>query len=145
MTTSTEPTMAIDALRHRSRAVLSALAVQFLLGMGANLIGDPGDSNGAGRVIGGIVLGLHILVGIGVVVGAVRVWTATRRLRLAQREGLWGLVVMAATFLIGVGTVLTGSDWLSFLMAAGFLVGAALYARTYLIGSRPARDGSSAA
>jgi len=36
-------------------------------------------------------------------------------------------VVIILTFLAGVGTMLTGNDWLSFLMSVGFVAAAALY------------------
>jgi hypothetical protein len=49
---------------------------------------------------------------------------------------LWALVVLSLTFLFGVGTMITGNDWLSFLMAAGTAVAAALYIRTAVLGAR---------
>jgi hypothetical protein len=111
----------------RSREALSALAVQFLLGMGANLIGSPEENEGAARVFASILVGLHGLVGIGLIVVAVRVWTTARRAGIAQRAGLWGFIVIILTFLAGVGTLFTGNDWLSFLMSVGFVAAAALY------------------
>ena len=123
---STIPNSSADLAR-RSREALSALALQFLLGMGANLIGSPEENEGAARVFAGILVGLHGLVGIGLIVVAVRVWTTARRAGVAQRAGLWGFVVIIVTFLAGVGTLFTGSDWLSFLMSVGFVVAAALY------------------
>lgn len=114
-------------LVRRSREALSALAAQFLLGMGANLLGSPEENTGAAQVIAGIVLGLHALVGIGVIVVAVRVWLVARREGVAQRAALWAFIVIILTFLVGVGTMMTGNDWLSFAMAVGFVVAAALY------------------
>ncbi|HKT57321.1 MAG TPA: hypothetical protein VJR25_11165 [Microbacterium sp.] len=121
------PTKSSQDLTRRSREALSALAVQFLLGMGANLIGTPQQNTGAGRVVAGIVLGLHALVGIGLIVVAVRVWLVARRDGLAQRAALWAFIVIILTFLVGVGTMLTDSGWLSFLMSVGFVAAAALY------------------
>lgn len=123
---STLPNSSADLVR-RSREALSALAVQFLLGMGANLIGSPEENEGAARVFAGILLGLHALVGIGLIVVAVRVWTTARRAEVAQNAGLWAFIVIVATFLAGVATMFTGSDWLSFLMSVGFVAAAALY------------------
>ncbi|MBN9630520.1 MAG: hypothetical protein J0I18_07920 [Actinobacteria bacterium] len=111
----------------RSREALSALAVQFLLGMGANLVGSPEENEGAARVVAGILLGLHGLVGIGLVIVAVRVWTTARRAGTAQRAALWAFIVIIATFLVGIGTMFTGSAWLSFAMSVGFVAAAALY------------------
>jgi hypothetical protein len=123
---STLTNSSVDLVR-RSREALSTLAVQFLLGMGANLIGSPEENEGAGRVFAGILLGLHALVGIGLIVVAVRVWTTARRAGIAQGPALWGFIVIIATFLVGIGTMFTGSDWLSFAMAVGFVAAAALY------------------
>jgi hypothetical protein len=118
---------ASPVLVRRSREALSTLAVQFLLGMGANLIGSPEENDGGARVVAGIILGLHALVGIGVIVVAVRVWLAARRDGVAQTAALWAFIVIILTFLVGVGTMFTGSGWMSFLMALGFVVAAALY------------------
>jgi FtsH-binding integral membrane protein len=116
-----------STLVRRSREALSALAAQFLLGMGANLLGSPAENDGAARVVAGIVLGLHALVGIGILVVAVRVWLTARREGVAQQAALWAFVVVVLTFLAGVGTMLTGSDWLSFAMSVGFVAAAVLY------------------
>lgn len=124
MFTLTNPSA--DLVR-RSREALSALAVQFLLGMGANLLGSPEENDGAARVFSGIVLGLHALVGIGLIIVSVRVWTTARRAGTGQRAALWAFIVVIATFLVGVGTMFTGSDWLSFAMSVGFVAAAALY------------------
>ena len=134
MSASTSEVRSVPLVRRRSREALSALAVVFLLGMGTNLIGEPSED--AARVISGVILGLHILIAIGVVVVAVRVRIAAARESVGQRESLWALVVVALTFLFGVGTVLTGSEWLSFLMAAGFLAAAALYTRLVVLAPR---------
>ncbi|GAA1971145.1 hypothetical protein [Microbacterium deminutum] len=130
-----------QALVRRSREALSALALQFLLGMGANLIGSPDENSGAARVIAGVILGLHALVGIGVIVVAVRVWLVARRQGVAQRAALWAFIVIILTFLAGIGTMLTGSGWMSFLMSVGFVVAAALYVRVGV--SALAREPSS--
>lgn len=124
MSTLTNPTA---GLVRRSREALSALALQFLLGMGANLIGSPEENEGAARVFAGILLGLHALVGIGLIVVAVRVWMTARRAGTATGAALWAFIVIVATFLVGLGTMSTGSGWLSFAMAAGFVAAAALY------------------
>jgi hypothetical protein len=119
--------MSTDSLTRRSREALSALALQFLLGMGANLVGSPEENEGAAGVFAGILLGLHALVGIGLLVVAVRVWLTARRTGVARRASLWALIVIVLTFLAGLGTMFTGSDWLSFAMSVGFVAAAALY------------------
>jgi hypothetical protein len=134
-----EPGVTRDRLHRRSREALSALAVQYLLGIGANLIGPPSEATGSGRVVASVVLGLHALVGIGVLVVAVRVWRAALAQRAAERTAVWALVILALTFLAGIGTMLTDNGWLSFLMAVGFVAAAGLYIRTYLEAGRPSR------
>lgn len=130
-------------LQRTSREALSALGVQFLLGMGANLIGAPSESAGGSRIVAAIVLGLHVLVGLGLIVVGIRALLAARADGVGRRTALWALVVTVATFLLGVGTVLTGSAWLSFLMAAGFLAGAVLYVGAYVLGSQAATTSTS--
>lgn len=121
------PTTSPEALVRRSREALSTLAVQFLLGIGINLIGSPEENSGAAGIVAGIVLGLHALVGIGLIVVSVRVWLVARREGLAQRSALWAFIVIILTFLVGVGTMFTDSGWMSFLMSVGFVAAAALY------------------
>ncbi|WP_431220041.1 hypothetical protein [Leifsonia xyli] len=123
-------------LRRRSREALTALAVQFLLGMAANLIGEP--EGGFAVVADTIIVILHILVAIGLVVIAVRLLLAARRAAAGQRLAIWGLVVIVVTFLAGVGTIMTGNDWASYLMACGFLAAAALYGGTFFASYRAA-------
>jgi hypothetical protein len=132
-----------NKLLRRSREALSALAVQFLLGMGANLVGPPGDNEDGARIVAATLLGLHILVGIGVIVVAIRVLMAARSQDLGRTPALWALVILSVTFLIGVGTMLTDSGWLSFLMAVGFLAGAGIYVRTYVLALRATPANSS--
>ena len=133
MTTSTRSVTGQSRLVRRCREALSALGVLFLLGMAANLIGFPSENTGGARIIAGIVLGLHALVGVGVVVVAVRIWRAALDEGAGRREALWALVVVALTLLIGIGTGLTENGWLSFLMAVGFVVAAGLYIRIAII------------
>ena len=133
---STALTTRSDLLVRRSREALSALAVEFLLGMTVNLLPDDGT---AGRVLHPIALGLHVLVGIGVVIVAVRLLLVARQEDIAVRPALWALVVVAATFIAGVLTVVLHSEWLSFLMAAGFLASTLMYVRMLLVGTTAAR------
>ena len=123
-----------ESLRRRSREALSALALQFLLGMAANLIGEPKGTFAV--VVDTIVVVLHILVAIGLVVIGVRVLLSARKAELGQRLALWGLVVIVITFLAGVGTMISGNDWASYVMAVGFLGAAALYGGTFFASYR---------
>jgi hypothetical protein len=125
-----------NKLLRRSREALATLGVQFLLGMGANLVGTPQDNTDGGRIVAASLLGLHILVGVAVVVVAIRLWMVARDEELGERVALWALVVLAVTFLIGIGTMLMDSGWLSFLMALGWLIGVGLYIQTFVLASR---------
>lgn len=133
---STAATITSDRLMRRSREALSALALEFLLGMTVNLLPDDGT---AGRVLPAIALGLHVLVGVGVVIVAVRLLMVARQEDIAARAALWALVVVAATFIAGVLTVVLHSEWLSFLMAAGFLASMLMYVRMLLVGASVAQ------
>ncbi|WP_229866419.1 hypothetical protein [Sinomonas cellulolyticus] len=136
VTMSTPTALDSVVLLRRSLEALSALGAQFLLGMGANLFGSPEDAAGGARIAAGIVLGLHALVGLGLVVVGIRVLTAARRLDVESTTAVWALAVVVLTFLAGLGTMMTGNDWLSFAMSVGFAVTAALYVRTLLAAAR---------
>ena len=123
-----------ENLRRRSREALSALAVLFLLGMGANLIGEP--SGTFAIVVNTIIIILHILIAIGLVVVSIRLLLAARAAGLGQRLALWGLIGVIVAFLAGVGTVISGNGWASYVMAVGFLVAAALYGATFIASYR---------
>jgi hypothetical protein len=125
-----------EALRRRSREALTALAVQFLLGMAANLIGEPEGT--FATVADTVIVILHILVAIGLIIVGVRVLLVARKASLGERAALWGLIVIIVTFLAGVLTMVTGNEWASYLMAVGFLVAAALYGATFFASYRTA-------
>ena len=123
-----------ESLRRRSREALSALAVMFLLGMAANLIGEPKGTFVI--VVDSIIMGLHILIAIGLVVVGVRALLAARKAALGERAALWGLIVIIVTFLAGVLTIITGNEWASYVMSVGFLAAAALYGATFFASYR---------
>ena len=136
---------AIERLRTRLRGMLAMLALVFLLGMGANLIGAPDENNGVGRIVSIVLVALHALLAIGIVATAIRVMPAARDSGIGRREAMIGLVTVIITFLAGIGTVLTGSGWLSFIMAAGFLVAAGAYVIAAIAASRSGAARSSEA
>jgi hypothetical protein len=123
-----------ESLRRRSREALSALAVMFLLGMAMNLIGEPTGTFAI--VVDTIFTILHILIAIGLVVVAVRALLVARKAGLAQRLALWGLIVIIVTFLAGVGTIISGSEWASYVMSVGFLAAVAIYGGTFFASYR---------
>ncbi len=130
-----------ESLRRRSREALSALAVMFLLGMAMNLIGEPKGTFVI--VVDTIFTILHILIAIGLIVVAVRALLAARKAGLGQRLALWGLIVIIVTFLAGVGTMISGSEWASYVMAVGFLVAAAIYGGTFIASYRAGVAGAT--
>ncbi len=141
MSASATAVSAPENLRRRSREALFALGAQFLLGMAVNLIGEP--SGTFANVVDTIFLILHILIAIGLVAVSVRLLLAARKAALGQRLALWGLVVIIVTFLAGVGAVISGNEWASYVMAAGFLAAAALYGATYLASFRAELTGGA--
>lgn len=120
--------------RSRLRQILAMLAAEFLLGMGANLIGMPSEVTGSARTTTLTLLGLHVALAIGIVVVAVLVNAAT--LRHARSRTMAGLITVVVTVLAGAGTMATDSGWLSFVMAAGFLVSAGVYVGAYVEAAR---------
>jgi hypothetical protein len=117
-------------LRSRLRQILSMLAVEFLLGMGANLIGLPDEVSGTAKAATLTLIGLHVALAIGIVVVAILITTS--RPSDVARQTTGGLVSVVVTFLAGAGTLMSGSPWLSFVMAAGFLAAAWLYGTAYV-------------
>jgi hypothetical protein len=119
----------LASLMLRIRAVLGMLIAQFLLGMGVNLIGNPGTT--VSKAVESIFLGLHVLLAIGLIV------VATLTMRLAVKlGGQWprltriGASGVGLAFIGGIGTMASQgavSSWLSYLMSIGFILAFAGY------------------
>ena len=116
------------SMRREARNQLLFLSAQFLLGMAVNLIGQPSQTTGAARAVSTVLLGLHAVVAIGLVAGAVMVIGAARgggdRPRQLARSGA---VLIGLTAVAGVMTVITKSNWWSYGMATGFIASVLLY------------------
>ena len=99
-----------------------------LLGMAVNLIGQPSETTGAAHAVSIVLLGLHVVVAIGLVAGAVMVIRAARgggdRPRQLARSGA---VLIGLTVIAGVMTVITKNNWWSYAMATGFIASVLLY------------------
>ena len=115
-------------MRREARNQLVFLSAQFLLGMAVNLIGQPSETTGAAHAVSTVLLGLHVVVAIGLVAGAVMVIRAARgggdRPRQLARSGA---VLIGLTVIAGVMTVITKNNWWSYAMAAGFIASVLLY------------------
>ncbi|HEV7146373.1 MAG TPA: hypothetical protein VGN48_05185 [Pedococcus sp.] len=122
----------------RLRQVLAMLGAEFLLGMGANLVGLPSEVKGAAHAVTLTLIGVHALLAIGIVVVAFLVSRSASEEQVAVRPTTIGGISVAVTFVAGLGTLMTGSAWLSFVMAAGFLAAAAMYVAAYAEVSRRA-------
>ncbi len=114
--------------RREARNQLVFLSAQFLLGMAVNLIGQPSETTGVAHAASTVLLGLHVVVAIGLVAGAVLVIRAARgggdRPRQLARSGA---VLIGLTVIAGVMTVITKNNWWSYAMAAGFIASVLLY------------------
>ena len=100
--------------RRRVFSQLWMLALQFVLGMGLNLIGS--DTRGASHVLYATLLGLHVLNALGIVEGGFFI-----ALKEHTKLAWWGSIAANIAFAGGVATVMTHQDGWSFIMACGFL------------------------
>lgn len=136
--TEPEITSTTARLTSRLRQLLAMLGAEFLLGMGANLIGLPSEVTGGARAVTLTLIGLHALLGVGILVLSLLAMRSAQEVQLATGATRNGLIAVVVTFLAGMATLGTGNGWLSFVMAAGFLAAAALYGAAYLEATRPA-------
>ncbi|HEY2004176.1 MAG TPA: hypothetical protein VGH44_03600 [Candidatus Saccharimonadia bacterium] len=117
-------------LTGRARGQLGMLITIFLLGMGVNLLGDPGS--GLARATKGVLLGLHVLVAIGLVVGAFLTVRLTHELDAYHRLARIGGASIGIALLSGILNLTLKSDWWSFLMAVGFIAAVVCYGLLYV-------------
>jgi uncharacterized membrane protein len=114
--------------RREARNQLAFLSAQFLLGMAVNLIGQPSQTTGAAHAVSTVLLGLHVVVGIGLVAGAAMVIRAARGGGKQPRQlARSGAVLIGLTVVAGVMTVITKNNWWSYTMAAGFIASMLVY------------------
>jgi hypothetical protein len=120
-------------LNRRARGQLSMLVLMFLLGMGVNLIGLPSETSGGAKVATGILLGLHILLSLGLLVGAALcLWRSGPLDDAMRNQALIGAVLLVVSFVAGILNTALGSNWWSFLMAVGFIGAFVVYGRIYV-------------
>lgn len=108
------------ALKRNARGQLAMLIAQLLFGMAVNLIGTPSEAGSAGKVASSILLGLHVLVAIGLIVGAIRAIPQAATIGGPEKILAWiSAIAVLVTFAAGVLTLTSGSNWWSYLMATG--------------------------
>jgi len=114
----------------RARNQIGMLVAIFLLGMAVNLLGDP--SGGLAQATKGVLLALHVLVAIGLIVGAFQIVRLTRDLPAFSRLARGGGAPIGLALLGGILNLTLKSDWWSFLMAIGFIAAFVFYGLAYV-------------
>ena len=121
-------------LQGHSTHQIYMLAAMFLLGMAVNLMGLPSELGGMEKTISGTFIALHGLIGLGLIVGAIRALVASRalepKLKKMARAGL-GCVIL--TFITGVATIASDNGWWSYAMSVGFLAAVLIYGNITLL------------
>jgi lysylphosphatidylglycerol synthetase-like protein (DUF2156 family) len=116
-----------ESTRRHARHQVIGLSAQFLFGMAISLIGQPSETTGVAHAASNVLLGLHVLVAVVLVIGAVGVVRAARGSERKRRLAHWGAAAIVLTFGAGVATLITRNDWLSYTMAVGFIVSLLIY------------------
>jgi hypothetical protein len=119
----------VSKYRRRVFSQIWMLALQFVLGMVLNLLGE--DTKGFAHGVYETVLVVHILNALGLVEGAIYIV-----LKRPSRLAWWTTFVLALTFMSGVLTVRTEQDSWSFVMAIGFVASAWLNGILYVRADR---------
>lgn len=120
--------------RRRVFSQLWMLALQFVLGMGLNVIGR--EASGVKHTIYVVVLVVHILNAIGLVEGGIFIG-----LKAPSRLAWWTTAALTIALGAGILTARTGSDVWSFVMACAFLISAWLYVMLYVQADRALHAG----
>jgi hypothetical protein len=115
-------------LRTQATREIGMLTAEFLLGMAVNLIGMSSEISDIARIVYNISLILHILIGVGLLLGAVTTIRQARKMAPALGGLAWtGLALLAGTFVTGILAMQLENDWWSFMMALGFIVSYLVY------------------
>jgi len=113
-------------IKKQARDQLGGLSVMFLLGMAVNLIGLPSETKGSIQTITTILVGLHALLGIGLIAGSI-LTVLRAKSSVFLKLALIGLVIIVFTFFCGVMTLNTENNWWSYAMSVGFLASFWIY------------------
>ena len=115
-------------LRHLARHQIMGLAIQFLLGMAVNLLGLPSQARGTAHTATTVFLAAHVLITLGLLVGAVMIVGASARSQGPSRPlAIGGAIAIAATTAAGILTMITKNNWWSYTMALGFIASLLIY------------------
>ena len=115
-------------VRHLARHQVMGLTAIFLLGMAVNLIGVPSQTSGGAHIASLAFLAAHVLIALGLVLGAVMILRAIPdNRRIWRKQAILGATAISVTAAAGVLTLLTKSNWWSYAMAAGFITALLTY------------------
>jgi hypothetical protein len=127
----------LASVRHLARHQIMGLVSVFLLGMAVNLTGLPSQTSGGAHLASIAFLAAHALIALGLIIGTVLLLRAAARL-----GGQWRRRAVADTAAVtaGILTVLTSSNWWSYIMAVGFITALLAYGSLLLPVTAPAHD-----
>ena len=113
------------------------LTVEFLLGMAVSLIGLPSETTGSAKTETIIFLGLHVFLAAGLIVGAILAIRTANKLEFkAPPFDLYCRCGHLYYLYCRVLTMITESNWWSFMMAVGFIVSLLIYEEIILQAKR---------
>ncbi len=127
--TSTE-SRATRALAGRLQGILGAMSAEFLLGLALATVADyDAEAHTGNHVVHQAVLGLHVLLALGILVGATMLVVMTKKLLPKQfGAAVVGLVAVLVAIVCGMATLAVDShEWFTFGMGTGFIVAIGVY------------------
>jgi hypothetical protein len=131
----------LASARHLARHQVMGLASVFLLGMAVNLTDLPSEANGGAHLASIAFLAAHALIALGLIIGSVLLLrTAARFGGRWRRRAIAGAAAIAVAVAAGILTLLTSSNWWSYIMAVGFIAALLAYGSLLLPATAPAHD-----
>lgn len=118
-------------LEGRLQGMVSMLSIQFLLGLALATVADyDPDTHTGNHAAHQVLLGLHVLVAVGILVGAVQMVLGTKK-GAPRLSGLaiGGLVAVVVAFAAGAVRLSVDNEWLTFIMGVGFIAAVGIYGR----------------